>query len=100
MMEQDKEWQALLAILRFIDARTQKGLESLYVDLPRETVDVQGLRDHAMSMSQKYLVMLALHLFNCEDNPLPKNGLRGIDMLSGDYYKVAIQAIKIRFSDY
>ena len=95
-LEQDREWGPLLLIIRFLDKKAGKGLES-FVDLQRETVDVKGLQRCPMSSGEGFLVDLALHLFNCSDNPLPKDGLGGMGGLGGDYLIIAIRAISIRF---
>lgn len=97
-MENSGEWQALLLILRFLDSKTNKGLEALYVDKEHASVDYVGLQGHPASSSQRFLVSLGLHLLNVYQFPLPSDGLGGMDDLDANYMAVAMKAIAVRFN--
>lgn len=95
-LEQDREWGPLLLIIRFLDKKAGKGLMA-YVDMERQTVNINGLLDQNMSSGEKFLINLAAHLFNCADYPLPHDGLGDMDVLGGEHLAVALKAIAMRF---
>lgn len=90
----DKYWRALLYILQNTP-RMQHLLTTAYIDPKQQIIHVRKLQaaTKGWSQSEKFMMALALHLFD-ESN---KVHLADMDYLDFHHKGVAFEALRIRF---
>ncbi|MFB4326030.1 hypothetical protein RB298_27270 [Priestia sp. BR_2] len=90
----DKYWSSMLYLFRN-HPKLKQYLTTKYFDIPGGIVHVRKLKELAKpwSSSEKFLLDLALHLFN----PIHKVDLSGMDRLDDINTKLVIDALQIRF---
>jgi hypothetical protein len=90
----DRYWRGTLYI--FTENEKLKRLAGKYVDLEECAIDVAGLKriSKPWSESEKFMLNLALHLFN-EKN---KVNLSDMDYLDTGNKAIALKAIQLRFA--
>lgn len=91
----DRRWIALLHIFKN-NGRLSPLLTTRYVDIDKRIVHIRKLREVSKpwSQSEKFMLNLALHLFN-ESNKLVN--LSDMDYLDSHNLNLAIEAIRFRF---
>ena len=67
-----------------------------FINFGQEEVNARGVKDRGWSSGQQFLITLALHLYS-DTNPLPPDGLSGMQQLDVNNRIVAMQAIVYRF---
>ncbi len=92
----DRYWRSALYLM------TSRALRDVvlphYYDFKKEIIEIHKLKKvRGLSHSQDFLLSLALHLFN-DTNKLPKDGLTGLSYLDSENFKLAIEAIIIRYN--
>jgi hypothetical protein len=92
----DRYWGSLIHIFKN-HPKLQGYLTTKYFDLDAMDINIKALKavSRPWSSSEKFMLNLALHLFN-ENNKLP-GGLGDFDCLDSNNRKIAFEAIKIRF---
>ncbi|MET3846851.1 hypothetical protein [Paenibacillus sp. OAE614] len=90
----DRYWDSLLYLFKN-HPKLSQYLTSKYIDITGATVHVRKLRESAKawSSSEKFILDLALHLFN----PSNKVDMSGMDRLDDKNKKLAFDALQIRF---
>jgi hypothetical protein len=94
-MHNDRYWRAVIHLFQN-HWKLKSVFTTKYFDLENGTIKVAALKKVAgpWSSSEKFMLNLALHLFN-EKN---KVNLSDMDCLDEDNRELAIEAIKLRFS--
>ncbi|WCR29740.1 hypothetical protein L3476_14030 [Paenibacillus thiaminolyticus] len=94
-LKRDRYWGSLLFLFMH-HQKLNRLLRAKYIDLNEQIVNVHGLRAavRGWSHSEKFMLQLALHLFN-ERN---KFNLSDMDYLDDYNKQLALRAIQIRFS--
>ncbi|WP_433946905.1 hypothetical protein [Paenibacillus sp. SN-8-1] len=90
----DKHWRSMLFLFQN-NARLNGCLTTKYFDLDKRIVHIRKLQETAKpwSQSEKFMLNLALHLFN-ERNKVNLSGMDHLDHMNLD---LAFQAMQIRF---
>lgn len=91
---QDRYWRSALHI--FTNCARLQNLVTKYIDFDECTIDFSGLKriSRPWSQSEKFMLNLALHLFN-ENNKLAN--LSDMDYLDGYNKQIALKAIMLRY---
>ena len=89
------QWQALLLILTEVPAL--RGLIR-HIDFQKSEIAVDLLRRDSRHCShgEQFLLALALHLYNA-DNPLPADGLAGLQILDQENFSLSQLAMRIAY---
>ncbi len=93
-LRQDRYWRSIL--YTFTQQPYLKGLIPEYFNFQTQEIDCPGLRKLNISYGLNFLIKLATHLYN-DGHRLPPDGLTGLAHLDDFNYRLAIQAINIRF---
>lgn len=90
----DRYWESLLYLFKN-HPKLSQYLTNKYVDIPGATVHVRKLKEAAKpwSTSEKFILDLALHLFNHSN----KVDMSGMDRLDDKNKRLAFDALRIRF---
>ncbi|GAB6990882.1 hypothetical protein [Paenibacillus pini] len=90
----DRYWSSMLYLFSHHN-KLSRYMNSDYIDIPAGTVNIPKLKQVAKpwSNSEKFMLNLALHLFN-ERN---KVNLSDMDHLDANNSKLAFNAMQIRF---
>ncbi|KAB2335898.1 hypothetical protein F7732_00295 [Bacillus mesophilum] len=93
-MSNDRYWRAVIYLFKN-NAKLQSVFTTKYFDLEAGTIKITALKRNAApwSSSEKFMLNLALHLFN-QNNKL---NLSDMDLLDDHNKKLAMEAIKLRF---
>lgn len=93
-MRNDRYWRAVIHLFQN-NAKLQGVFTTKYFDLEAGTIKITALKRNAApwSSSEKFMLNLALHLFN-ENN---KVKLSDMDLLDDNNKKLAMEAIRLRF---
>ncbi|MGE8207743.1 hypothetical protein ACQKP0_25055 [Heyndrickxia sp. NPDC080065] len=93
-LQQDRYWKGVIHLFKN-NAKLKSVFTTKYFDLEDEVIKVASLKKAIApwSQSEKFLVNLALHLYN-EDN---KVNLSYMDYLDDYNKKLAMEAITLRF---
>lgn len=89
---QDRGWLSFLLIMSHVPAL--EALLTEHVNFSQAEVNVKALQDTYLSSAQAFLLALALHLFNAQ-NQLPADGLLGMRLLDGNNFTLALHAIRL-----
>lgn len=91
----DKYWRSMLYIFKE-HGKLQRYMTTAYMDPEAGTVRIRKLKEESKpwSSSEKFMLELALHLYN----PRNKVDLSGMDSLDSNNVRIAIEAIRIRYS--
>lgn len=91
----DRHWKSLLFLFQS-NWKLNTCLTTKYIDLDKRIVHIRKLREVSKpwSESEKFMLDLALHLFN-ERN---KVNLSDMDHLDSQNSKLVIEALRIRFN--
>lgn len=98
-LKMDRYWRPFLFLFSG-HAKLSRYFTEKYVNLEKRYVKVQSLQSvsRGWSQSEKFMLNLALHLFN-SSNKLP-NGLDDMDHLDGENKQLALKAIRMRFGNW
>ncbi|MDP4095445.1 hypothetical protein OIN60_01390 [Paenibacillus sp. P96] len=90
----DRYWRGALYI--FTECEKLQRYVGTYIDFEEYTIDSVGLKriSKPWSESEKFMLNLALHLFNEKNNV----NLSGMDYLDSNNKAIALKAIQLRFA--
>ncbi|QVY60966.1 DUF6075 family protein [Cytobacillus gottheilii] len=93
-MSNDRYWRAVIYLFKN-NVKLQSVFTTKYFDLEEGTIKITALKRNAApwSSSEKFMLNLALHLFN-QNN---KVNLSDMDLLDDNNKKLAMEAIRLRF---
>lgn len=88
-------WRGMLHIFQN-HGKLQRYMTTAYMDPKAGTVRIRKLKEESKpwSPSEKFMLALALHLYN----PSNKVDLAGMDSLDSNNVRIALEAIRIRYS--
>lgn len=91
----DKYWSSMLHIFRE-HGKLRRYMTTAYMDPTAGTVRIKKLKEESKSWSpsEKFMLALALHLYN----PSNKVDLAGMDGLDSNNTRIALEAIRMRYS--